>query len=73
MRLLRIIRDIAAFYRANRTTADADAAMIDATVARCLANGNGPGVTMTISAAKGYIYRRYGSGTGNEGHYRSQP
>lgn len=46
-----------------------DKAAIDAIVAKCLAAGAGPGVTVGITSPKGYYSKSYGSGTTNDDHY----
>lgn len=48
----------------------ADRAAIDTIVARCMAAGAGPGVTIAITSPRGYYINSYGSGTGNDLNYR---
>jgi CubicO group peptidase (beta-lactamase class C family) len=46
-----------------------DMAAIDAIVAKCMAAGAGPGVTIGITSPKGYYTKTYGGGTSNNDHY----
>jgi CubicO group peptidase (beta-lactamase class C family) len=46
-----------------------DMAAIDAIVAKCMAAGAGPGVTIGITSPKGYYTKTYGGGTGNDDHF----
>ena len=43
---------------------------IDAIVARCMAAGCGPGVTVAVVSPFGWMTKSYGGGVSNDGHFR---